>query len=327
MGIGLNSDPKVVHHQSIPKPNAMAIANYRAITTKQWQTWVEAARLQALNGKLPQYIPQLGLVNPANFALDIGDENGIIYEAGDTDLTFSLMSVVKPFLWLYILHHRGWQWAEQKVGDRPSDLPFNSVEQLQQDGGYPRNTMVNSGAICLAGQIPGATAEQRCENFLTWLNHTAQCQLWLDQELLASVHSLPNPRNLAIAHLLAAKGYVEDAALALETYNQLCCLSGCLKDLFKLGLALQCPQPPLQPDTTARVKATMAKAGLYEMSEAFFRRTGFICKSGVSGLILACLPAQSPTIFACYSPPLNEEGNPVAPLALLEFLAEFTSGN
>ncbi len=302
----------------------MAIADLRSIAPNQWQTWVNSARQQAKTGKLPQYIPQLAAANPENFALDIGDQHGIIYEAGDTSLTFSLMSVVKPFLWLYVLHHHGWDWATQKVGDRPSDLPFNSVEQLEQDQGYARNTMVNSGAICLAGMLPGQTADERRQNFLTWLNQVAGCCLSLDETLLKSVRSLPNPRNLAIANLLEAKGYVTNAELALDTYNQLCCLSGCLKDLFKLGLALQTSQPPLTGATTQRVKDTMAKAGLYEMSMAFFERTGFICKSGVSGLILACLPAELPTIFACYSPPLNGEGNPVAPLAMLEFLAEFT---
>lgn len=301
----------------------MAITNLRSISPSQWQGWIDSARNQAKMGKLPQYIPQLGLVNPENFALDIGDHHGIIYEVGDTNLTFSLMSVIKPFIWLYILHHHGWDWAKQKVGDRPSDLPFNSVEQLEQDQGYPRNTMVNSGAICLAGNLPGETADQCRQNFLNWLNEIANCQLSLDENLLNSVRSLPNPRNLAIANLLEEKSYVKNASLALDTYNQLCCLSGCLKDLFKLGMSLQVPKPPLTLQTTQTVKDTMAKAGLYEISAEFFQRTGFICKSGVSGLMLAYLPAESPTIFACYSPPLNAEGNPVAPLALLGFLAEF----
>lgn len=296
--------------------------NFRAISPGQWQAWVGEARQRAKTGTLPRYIPKLATVNPENFALQIADTKGIIYEAGDPTLIFSLMSVVKPFLWLYVLHHYGWPWAMKKVGDRPSDAPFNSLRQLHQDGGYACNAMVNSGALCLAGTLPGETGEQRQENFCTWLNRISGCQLHLDQTLLDSVRSLPNLRNLAIANYLGEKGYVAQAEIALDTYNQLCCLSGCLQDLVKLGMVLQLTPPPLGPETSQRVKNTIAKAGLYEMSVAFGERTGFICKSGVSGLMLAFLPGELATVFACYAPPLDAQGNPIAPLALLEYLAQ-----
>ncbi len=41
--------------------------------------------------------------------------------------------------------------------------------------------------------------------------------------MLASVESLPNQNNQAIAQKLSKVGYITDAKIALDTYNQICC--------------------------------------------------------------------------------------------------------
>ena len=199
----------------------MPNTNLRALDPGQWQHWITAARSQSQTGNLPAYIPQLATVDPQAFALQVGDRQGIIYQAGDTAITFSLMSVVKPFLLLYCLHHQGTVWVRSKVGvphggslrDRPSSKAYNSLSQLQEDQGFPRNAMINSGAICLADNLPGKTAAERCQNLANWLNQTAGCQLFLDHDLLTSVRSLPNPRNQAIAALMGEKKTLQHLSL------------------------------------------------------------------------------------------------------------------
>ena len=299
----------------------MSNTNLRTLSADQWSQWVESARHQAQTGQLPRYIPQLAAVDPQAFALQVGDRQNIIYTAGDPNLTFSMMSVIKPFLLLYCLHQRGVTWIRTKIGDRPSAKAYNSLSQLQEDKGFPRNAMINSGAICLADNLPGQTGTERCQALLDWLNQTAGCQLFLDQALLASVRSLPNPRNQAIAALMGEKNTIQHPALALDTYNHICCLSGKINDLFQLGLMLQSPVLPLTSETTRSVQKTLETCGLYEMSESFFQRTGFTCKSGVSGVMLACVPVSPPAILVCYSPPLNSQGHSVASLVLLERFA------
>ncbi|MFN9173910.1 MAG: glutaminase [Synechocystis sp.] len=299
----------------------MPNTDLRTISADQWPHWVESARHQAQAGKLPTYIPQLGTTDPQAFALQVGDRQGSIFSAGDSELTFSLMSVIKPLLLLYCLHHRGTAWVRTKVGDRPSSKAYNSLSQLQEDNGFPRNAMINSGAICLADNLLGQTALERCQVLVDWLNQTAGCHLFLDQALFASVRSLPNPRNQAIAAMMGEKKTLQHPALALDTYNHICCLSGNVNDLFQLGLLLQAPVLPLTSETSRSVQKTLERCGLYEMSETFFQRTGFTCKSGVSGVMVACLPVSPPAILACYSPPLNFQGHSVASLALLKQLS------
>jgi glutaminase len=299
----------------------MSTTNLRTLTTEQWQHWVGAARSQGPIGTLPTYIPQLAAVDRQAFALQVSDRQGLIYRAGDPALTFSLMSVIKPFLLLYCLHHRGTAWVRTKVGDRPSAKAYNSLSQLQEDQGFPRNAMINSGAICLADHVPGETALERCQTLADWLNQTAGCQLFLDQNLLTSVRSLPNPRNQAIAALMGEKKTLQRPALALDTYNHLCCLSGKISDCLRLGLLLPSPALPLTSETTRSVQKTLEHSGLYELSATFFKRTGFACKSGVSGVMLACLPTTPPAVMVSYSPPLDSQGHSVVGLQLLESLA------
>lgn len=150
--------------------------NLRAISPDQWQGWIDAALHQT--GQLPTYIPQLTTVDPQVLALQVADRRGVIYQAGNPDLTFSLMSGIKPFLLLYALHHQGSAWVRTKVGDRPSVKAYNSLSQLQEDRGFPRNAMINSGAICLADSLPGSTGTERCQHLADWLNQTAGCQLF-----------------------------------------------------------------------------------------------------------------------------------------------------
>jgi glutaminase len=296
----------------------MSTPTLRTIPPDQWQQWIVSARRQGQTGQLPTYIPQLTTVDAQAFALQVGDRQGLIYQGGDLALSFSLMSAIKPFVLLYCLHHQGRAWLGSKVGDRPSRQAYNSLAQLQVDQGFPRNAMINSGAICLADHLPGKTAAERCQQVMDWLNQTAGCRLFLDRDLLTSVRSLPNPRNQAIAALMGEKKTIQAPDLALDTYNHLCCLSGHINDLYRLGMILQFPSSPLKPEVSRRVQRTLGHSGLYEMSATFFRQTGFSCKSGVSGVMLACLPLSPPAIVACYSPPLNSQGHSVASMALLK---------
>jgi glutaminase len=64
----------------------------------------------------------------------------------------------------------------------------------------------------------------------------------------------------------------------------------------------------------------MMTCGLYEASADFAKRIGFPSKSGVSGAILSLVPPEG--AVACYSPPLNAEGNSQAGIFLLEKIAE-----
>ncbi len=294
--------------------------SFSELTQAQLDTWVNQARERAQEGQLPTYIPLLGQAETDWLAVHLQSVSGAVLESGNTNQPFCLMSVVKPFVLLFLLEQLGADRVFSLVGTQPSEHPFHSLTQLTLDGGFPRNPMINSGAIALAGHLPGDDGATRCEQLRQWLNQKAGCHLLLDQAMLASVRSLKNEANREIADLLAEMGHLNEIETTLDTYNQICCLSGTVGDLAKLGLLLASPQAGINLVHRRMVNALMLTCGLYEASASYAVRIGLPIKSGVSGALLAVAPSVG--AIACYSPALDATGNSVAALFLVEQIAQ-----
>jgi glutaminase len=286
------------------------------ITEAHLQPWLQPTQVQSNFGRLPTYIPCLSEVDPEMLGVTIQSDRNTSIHVGNVDTDFVLMSLIKPFLLLYLLKHQGSNSIFSRVGVEASDQSFHSVSQLAADRGRPRNPMINSGAISLASLLPGHTATERCEKLRQWLNLQSGCQLVLDESALASVRSLSNEANRNIARMLNQAGYLEDIDIVLETYNQICCLSGSIRELGRLGLLLAKPQPKIPNEFQSMVNSVMLTSGLYESSSQYAIRIGLPVKSGVSGGLLAIVPRSGS--IAIYSPAIDEIGNSVGGLFLLE---------
>lgn len=286
---------------------------------QQLDNWIDYASAQAQQGVILEYIPLLNAVDSNAFAVCILTREEKIFSQGDTTAIIPLMSVIKPFLLLYLLDYYGAEIIFQRVGKQPSIYPFNSLLQLRQDQGFPRNPMLNSGAMSLAALLPGKDGYTRCENLRIWLNDQANCNLELEQSVLDSVKSLPNQKNQALIQELFNQGYIIEPFTTLDTYNHICCLAGNILDFAKLGMLLIDNNP-----NQAIVREVMLSCGLYEASQEFQNQIGLPTKSGVSGIVLSIVPEQG--AIACYSPPLNFQGNSVVGLALIELIAQYLQG-
>ncbi|MEQ8996467.1 MAG: glutaminase A [Coleofasciculus sp. B1-GNL1-01] len=300
------------HHQS-----SLGLS---ALTSDQLNTLIAQAKVKCQGGQLPTYIPLLAQANPGWVAIQVQRIKGEGVAAGDIRCSFPLMSVIKPFVLLFLLEQLGTEAVFSQVGMEPSDQPFNSLAQLQADRGKPRNPMINSGAIALAGRLPGKDGASRCESLRQWLNQRSQSQLVLDEAMLQSVRSLPNERNQAIAHLLATAGYLDCPEIALDTYNHVCCLSGTVTDLANLGMLLAQDSSMISPQHRRTVNDILITCGLYQASSRFATEVGLPTKSGVSGAIVSIVPSQG--AIACYSPALDERGNSQAGLFIVQQLAQ-----
>ncbi|MFP4100746.1 glutaminase A [Coleofasciculus sp.] len=300
------------HHQS-----SLGLS---ALTQAQLNTLIIQAKVQCQGGQLPTYIPLLAQANPSWVAIQVQRIQGEGVAAGDIHRSFPLMSVIKPFVLLFLLEQLGTEAVFSQVGMEPSDQPFNSLAQLQADRGKPRNPMINSGAIALAGRLLGKDGASRCETLRQWLNQRSQSQLVLDEAMLQSVRSLPNERNHAIANLLATSGYLDHPEIALDTYNHVCCLSGTVTDLAQLGMLLVQDNSMISPQHRCTVNDILITCGLYQASSRFAVEVGLPTKSGVSGVILSIVPSQG--AIACYSPALDETGNSKAGLFIVQQLAQ-----
>lgn len=289
------------------------------LTNADLSVWVQQAKSQADQGQIANRIPKLAVVDPHCFAVHICCKSGQAYSTGDTNCVFPLMSAIKPFSLLYLLEHLGLETVFQWVGVQPSDAPFNCLTQLVSDRSFPRNPMINSGAITLADKLPGKNPSDRTQNLCQWLNQLAESNFKLDEEMLASVRSVNSQTNQAIAQYLAEAGYIDDVQTAIDTYEQICCLSGTVEDLACLGKILSFSEITL-PQNRRCVNALMLTCGLYEASAKYSIRIGLPMKSGISGALLTIVPKQG--AIATYSPALDSVGNSVAGLAFIEALSE-----
>lgn len=291
-----------------------------ALTQVQLDAWAIQAQTHSQGGQLPDYIPLLAQANSTRLAIQTRSIEGQIVSAGDVTLSFPLMSVVKPFVLLFLLEQLGTGTVFSRVGIESSHEPYNSLIQLQADKGWPRNPMINSGAIALADLLPGEDASSRCETLRQWLNQRSHSHLFLDEAMLNSVRSRSNERNRNLANLLAESGYLDNVETALDSYNYVCCLSGTVADLTRLGIILVQNCKNTLPENRRIVNALITTCGLYEVSSRFAVQAGVPTKSGVSGAVLAVVPSQG--AIACYSPPLDEAGNSKAGLFLLQQLVQ-----
>lgn len=276
------------------------------------------AKSYSQGGKLPDYIPRLAQVNPEWFAVEINCTNGETWQLGETKIPFVLMSVIKPFVLLFLLEKMGKEAVFSHVGMQYSDKPFYSIEQLEADQGWPRNPMINSGAIALASLLPGTDGFSRCENLRQWLNQSAGTNLVLDKAMLNSVVAAGGGRNRSIAKLMFEFGFLNAPEIAIDTYNHICCLAGNVSDLANLGMLLAQEKAGISVENRRIVNALMMTCGLYEASASFAVKVGLPTKSGVSGALLSVVPAAG--AIACYSPALDHIGNSKAGIFFLEKL-------
>lgn len=97
-------------------------------------------------GKVADYIPALARVPSTKFGIAVATVEGDEFRFGDSDEPFSIQSMSKVFALSLALKLEGAKlWT--RVGREPSGNPFNSLVQLEQERGIPRNPFINAGAL------------------------------------------------------------------------------------------------------------------------------------------------------------------------------------
>ncbi|MGL5710023.1 MAG: glutaminase, partial [Cetobacterium sp.] len=116
-------------------------------------------------------------------------------------------------------------------------------------------------------------------------------------------------------------GNVEDA---LEIYFKQCSIDVTAKTIAKLGLflanegKLSSGEQVVSERVSRIVKTLMVTCGMYDSSGEFAVRVGLPSKSGVGGGIVSVVPHKMG--IGVYSPALDQKGNPIAGISLLEEL-------
>lgn len=282
-------------------------------------------------GKVADYIPSLGNVDPSHFGIAIATADGVVHRGGDADVSFSIQSVSKVFALTLALGKVG-EALWQRVGVEPSGSAFNSVVQLEAEKGIPRNPFINAGAIVVSDILLGNSQPREALGdilrFVRFL--TGDESVFIDSEV-ANSEAQTGFRNVALANYMRSFDNIEhDVADALRVYFHQCAVAMSCTQLALAGRFLMLEGR--HPDTgrrvvsavrARRIMALMLTCGHYDASGEFAFRVGIPGKSGVGGGILAIVPGKAS--IAVWSPGLNSRGNSKLGSEALEHLAAATN--
>jgi glutaminase len=281
-------------------------------------------------GVVADYIPALARVSPDHFGMSVVQADGTILSGGDADMPFSIQSVSKVFMLTKALQRHGDElW--KRVGREPSGSAFNSIVQLENEAGIPRNPFINAGAIVVSDVVlDEKEPREAIGDVLRFVRMLASDNsIEIDNEV-ANSEAATGFRNVALANYMKSFGNMDpfvDGALKL--YFHQCALALSCRQLAMAGRYLmfdgQHPESGAQivsPLLARRINALMLMCGHYDGSGEFAFRVGIPGKSGVGGGILAVVPGKAS--IAVWSPGLNARGNSLLGTLALERLAEMT---
>ena len=266
-------------------------------------------------GEVARYIPELAKIDPRRFGLAVVDADGTVATGGDADEPFSIQSISKVFTLTLALGKVG-ERLWHRVGREPSGSPFNSIVQLENEKGIPRNPFINAGAIVvsdviLAGHQPRETLGEIL-HFLRYVSDDPT--IAIDNDVAAS-EQRTGFRNFALANYMKAFGGIENPVhLTLGVYFHHCAIAMSCRQLAMAArfLALSGRDPAtghsvVPPERARRINALMLTCGHYDGSGEFAFRVGIPGKSGVGGGILGVVPGKA--AVAVWSPGLDASGN------------------
>ncbi len=266
-------------------------------------------------GRVADYIPSLARVDPAQFGIAVAMADGPVHCAGDADASFSIQSVSKVFALTLALGKIGDAlWS--RVGLEPSGNPFNSIVQLEQEHGVPRNPFINAGAIVVTDvNLAGHAPREAIGELLRFFHFLADDEsISIDKDVARSEQAT-GFRNMALANYMKAFGNLHHPVeQALGAYFHQCAIAMNCRQLASAGRFLS--RDGLHPTTGAqvvsaararRINALMLTCGHYDASGDFAYRVGLPGKSGVGGGILAIAPGVAS--IAVWSPGLSARGN------------------
>ncbi|WP_017732463.1 glutaminase [Nafulsella turpanensis] len=282
--------------------------------------------VMGLRGQLANYIPELSLVDPNQFGICLVDCKGNIYGTGDYQKSFSIQSISKVFT-LTMAFSVMKDIFRKRVNVEPSGNPFNSLVQLEQEDGIPRNPFINAGALVITDAIISQypDPEKAIHNFI----RSIACEVQIPVNPLVHQSELAHSsRNRALANFMKSFGNIDNSIdRIIEVYTYHCSLEMSCEQLAKAfliyandGHSVFCEDHILDGSSIKRINALMLTCGFYDEAGDFAYKVGLPGKSGVGGGVGAVLPGRFS--IAVWSPELNTKGNSVKGIKALEILTD-----
>ncbi|CAN5170968.1 glutaminase [soil metagenome] len=279
-------------------------------------------------GEVASYIPELAKIDAKKFGMYLYCVNKGKFSMGDSKEKFSIQSISKVFTLSIAMKLMGEDLWE-RVHVEPSGDPFNSLTQLEYEGGIPRNPFINAGALVIADILVSNLKNPKAELLEFVRNIAGDPTIEYDRKVVESEKST-GYRNYALVYYMKALGNIKnEVEPVLDFYFHQCSLAMSCEQLataFMIfsnqGKMLENGEEILSAKKVKRINSLMQTCGFYDEAGEFSFEVGLPGKSGVGGGIVAIHPEQYSV--AVWSPILNEKGNSELGMAALEKLTTMT---
>ncbi|MDP3453479.1 MAG: glutaminase, partial [Bacteroidales bacterium] len=273
-------------------------------------------------GSVADYIPALSKVNPKSYSISVCDLDGGVFSVGDYETRFTIQSISKVFSLAMVSRHLGDKLWEH-VGREPSGTAFNSLIQLEQERGIPRNPFINAGALVVTDKIIDLYDKPKTAILDFVRGNCGENDIYYNKEVAKSEMEHSH-RNIALANFMKSFGNIKnDIDTIIDIYCNQCSISMNTQELAKSFLFLAngginplTGERVIGPREAKRLNALLLTCGLYNESGDFAYRVGLPGKSGVGGGVVAIIPGR--LAIAVWSPELNKNGNSYRGIATLE---------
>lgn len=280
-------------------------------------------------GRVANYIPELAKADQHHFGICITDAEGNINKTGDSEVGFTMQSVVKPMILLSALSARGEDAVRALVGVEATGKPFDTFNYSDRAlCGEHINPMVNAGAIALCSLICGETFEDKFENLLALVRKMADNPLLEADEAVYLSEKATGNKNRALAYMLKAYGLIaDDVEELVDCYFRACSIKVSCVDLAKIAMVLadkgkhvRTHEQLFNAEYATFVNAVLMTCGMYDGSGEFALNVGIPAKSGVGGGIMGVVPGKMG--IGIFSPALDSKGNSLAGIKAMENLSK-----
>ena len=214
------------------------------------------------------------------------------------------------------------------MGIEPSGNAFNSLVQLEYEKGIPRNPFINAGALVVTDILLDHLDQPNAE-MLEFVEKLQCSHAKFNSEVVQSEkdHGFSNA---ALVNFMKAYGNINHRIdEVLDTYYHQCSIEMSCAQLARSflflangGVVPATGERILSVSAAKRINAIMLTCGFYDQAGAFAYLVGLPGKSGVGSGIVAVVPGE--LSIAVWSPELNEQGNSILGIKVLELFTTRT---
>lgn len=298
-------------------------------TSKELATLVAEARKYTKDGRVADYIPALGKADPNNLSVAINYPDGRCISAGDVNERFTLQSTSKVISLALVLMDKGTSEVFDRVGMEPTGDPFNSIAKLEKMiPAKPLNPMINAGALVVTHMLSGNSVQEQFDRLLAFVRELTNDSSIDYSEDIARSELETADLNRALCYFLKQHNQIDgDVEELIDLYTKQCAIEMNCLHLARIGTVFAMdgvdPETSKQiiPKEVARIcKTFMVTCGMYNASGEFAIKIGIPAKSGVAGGIMGAVPGKFG--IGVFGPALDEQGNSIAGVKLLEMLSK-----